>query len=207
MIIHKNFWRNCKVRFWVKIINNNKNVGTLYSRCIGALKANGLYIFPLDNDDLFMNENIFSIILNEAEKGKYDIVDFSAIRGPSYKPYIHEMIDDDYHSHNPNNFILHQPELGLHSITINGIYQLNNIHIWGKCIETKIYRKAVHSLGKGKYSYFMSWAEDTSMVFILFNIAKSYKYISIFGVYHLLSEKTACYTQSFENKLFGEIFF
>jgi hypothetical protein len=52
----------------------------------------------------------------------------------------------------------------------------------------------------------MSWAEDTSMVFALFNIAQSYKFTSKYGVFHLMSKKTACYTQPDENKLFGEIF-
>lgn len=194
-----------KVDIRIKIMNNNKNMGTLYSRCIGTLKAKGLYIFPLDDDDLFMNEDIFSNIFNEAEKGKYDIIGFHAIRGPNYKPYIHEMIDDIYHD-NPNNTILLQPELGVHSIIKNGKYEINNIHIWGKCIKSEIYQNAVNNLGENKYTLFMSWAEDTSMVFILFNIAKSYKFISIYGIYHLMSEKTACYTQSIENKLFGEIF-
>lgn len=190
----------------IKIINNNKNMGTLYSRSIGTLKAKGKYILPLDNDDLFMDEDIFDFAFNESEKGNYDILGFHAIRGPNYKPRISQMIDDIYHD-NPNNLILVQPDLGIHSITKNGKYDINNIHIWGKCIKTDIYKNAINSLGKTKYSYFVSWAEDTSMVFILFNIAKSYKFISKYGVFHLMSENTACYTQSNENKLFGEIFF
>ena len=36
----------------IKIINNQKNMGILYSRSIGALSAKGEYIFPLDNDDM-----------------------------------------------------------------------------------------------------------------------------------------------------------
>lgn len=190
----------------IKIINNNKNMGTLYSRSIGTLKAKGKYILPLDNDDLFMDEDIFDFAFNESEKGNYDILGFHAIRGPNYKPRLSDMIDDIYHD-NPNNLILVQPELGVHSVTKNGKYDINNIHIWGKCIKTDIYKKAINSLGKIKYSYFVSWAEDTSMVFILFNIAKSYKFISKYGVFHLMSKNTACYTQSNANKLFGEIFF
>ena len=58
----------------IKIINNKKNMGTLYSRCIGVLKSNGKYIFPLDNDDLFMNDDVFSIAFNEAEIGKLDLM-------------------------------------------------------------------------------------------------------------------------------------
>ena len=191
--------------FRIKIINNNKNMGTLYSRCIGVLISNGTYIFPLDNDDLFMDEDIFDIVIKESKKGNFDIVGFNAIRGPNYKPRISEMENDIYHD-NPDNLILNQPELGIHSITKYGKYEINNIHIWGKCIKTKIYINTINALGAKRYKEFMSWAEDTSMVFALFNIANSYKFISKYGVFHLMSSKTACYTQPDENKLFGEIF-
>ena len=46
----------------IKVINNHKNMGTLYSRSIGVLNAKGKYIFALDNDDIFLNENIFKKI-------------------------------------------------------------------------------------------------------------------------------------------------
>ena len=45
----------------ILLINNKKNMGTLYSRCIGALKSNGKYIFPLDNDDLFFDEDVLDV--------------------------------------------------------------------------------------------------------------------------------------------------
>ena len=52
----------------IKIINNQKNMGTLYSRCIGALSAKGKYIFPLDNDDMFLDEDVLqTIIYNKME--------------------------------------------------------------------------------------------------------------------------------------------
>ena len=44
------------------------------------------------------------------------------------------------------------------------------------------------------------------MVFILFNIANSFKFISKYGVFHLRCQMTASYTQPEENKLFGELF-
>jgi hypothetical protein len=100
-------------------------MGTLYSRCIGVLISNGAYIFPLDNDDLFMDDDVFDVIVKESEKGNYDIVGFKAIRGPNYKPSISDMEDDIYHD-NPDNLILNQPELGIHSITKNGKYDINN---------------------------------------------------------------------------------
>jgi glycosyltransferase involved in cell wall biosynthesis len=189
----------------IRIINNNKNMGTLYSRCIGVLKAKGKYIFALDNDDLFMDYDLFDIIFEEAEAGKYDIVGFKAVRGSSYNINVLNLVDDVFHDI-PNNLILHQPELGIHSFTKNGNYVINDIHIWGKCINTQIYKKGVIALGKKRYSTFMSWAEDTSMVFVLFNIAKSFKFISKYGVFHLMSQKTACFTQPDDNNMFGEIF-
>lgn len=188
----------------IKIINNIRNMGTLYSRCIGTLEAKGKYILPLDNDDLFMDYDLFSIVFEEAEKDNYDIIGFNAIRSPNYKFHISEMIDDIYHD-NPNNLVLYQPELALHSIVKNGKYEANNIHIWGKCIKTYLYKNAVNALGKKRYSLFISWAEDTSMVFILFNLAKSYKFISKYGIIHLMSELTACYTESDDNKMLGEL--
>jgi len=189
----------------IKIIKNNKNMGTLYSRCVGTLNAKGKYTFPLDNDDLFMDYNLFEIIFKEAEKGNFDIVGFKAIRGFNYFIHISELIDDVFHDHK-DNLILYQPELGIHSLTKNKKFCPNDIHIWGKSIKTEIYKMAINSLGKNKYSYFIVWAEDTSMVFILYNLAQSYKFISKYGVFHLMSEITSSFTQPNDNKMFGEIF-
>ena len=47
-----------------KIINNKKNMGILYSRSIGVLNSKGKYIFCLDNDDVFYDENLFSYVFN-----------------------------------------------------------------------------------------------------------------------------------------------
>ena len=189
----------------IKIMNNYKNMGTLYSRCIGVLKSKGEYILSLDNDDLFMRNDLFSITIKEMEKGKYDILELHAIRGRSYKPHISEMNDDIFHQ-NENNLILNQPELSYHSVTKNGSYGFNNIHIWGKCINKRIYKLAINLIDKEKYYTYICWAEDTLMVYILFNIANSYKFINIYSVFHLESIQTTGYTQSFSNKTFGEIF-
>ena len=51
----------------------------LYSRCIGVLAAKGKYIFPLDNDDMFLDEDVFDVVTKIADKGDFDIVEFKAI--------------------------------------------------------------------------------------------------------------------------------
>ena len=68
----------------IKILNNNKNMGTLYSRSIGTLNCKGEFIFPLDNDDMFSNEDIFENIYSIAQKQKFDIVEFKTFDVPNY---------------------------------------------------------------------------------------------------------------------------
>ena len=72
----------------IKILNNKKNMGTLYSRSVGALNAKGEFIFPLDNDDLFFNEDLFESIYNIAKNQKFDIVEFKAFDIPDYINFI-----------------------------------------------------------------------------------------------------------------------
>ena len=68
-----------KVDARIKIINNQKNMGTLYSRSIGALSAKGKYIFNLDNDDMFLDKDVYWTITNFADKYDFDIIGFKAI--------------------------------------------------------------------------------------------------------------------------------
>ena len=63
----------------IKILNNTKNMGVLYSRSIGTLLAKGKYVFPLDCDDLFLDDNVFETIYKIAEKDNFDIWEFKAI--------------------------------------------------------------------------------------------------------------------------------
>jgi vacuolar-type H+-ATPase subunit F/Vma7 len=58
----------------ILLINNKKNMGTLYSRCIGTLIAKGEYIFPLDNDDMVFGEDIFDYTIKKAKENNYDIL-------------------------------------------------------------------------------------------------------------------------------------
>ena len=185
------------------LINNNKNMGTLYSRCIGVLISKGDYIFSLDDDDMFFDEDVFHYIYTNAKMGDFEIISFKSLCIKNFNYGITKMKECPFSNH-PNGMILRQPDLGTYPIKKVPIY--NDIHIWAKCIKSQVYKKGVISLGKKRYSTFMSWAEDTSMIFILFNIAKSFKFISKYGVIHLLSNLTASSTQSRKNKIFGELF-
>ena len=55
----------------IKLINNNKNMGILYSRCIGVLNSKGKYLLNLDQDDMFLDINLFKELYHKAEIGSY----------------------------------------------------------------------------------------------------------------------------------------
>lgn len=189
----------------IKLINNKKNMGTLYSRSIGVLKAKGKYIFPLDNDDMLFDDDVLNSIYEIAYNSNYDIVGFNTIQSYNYKLRINEM-KNGCHMHN-NNFTIYQPKLSLFGISNKGIFEIIEVHIWSKCIKNSIYKKAVNALGRKRYSFFMSWAEDTAMVFVLFNVAESFRYITKYGIFKFNRFNSAEYSMSDSHKLFGEIFF
>ena len=187
------------------IINNHRNMGTLYSRSIASLIANGEYIFSLDNDDLFFYYDVFDYIYKKAKKDDLDIIGFLAINIRNYTADITRMIDL-YTYQFPDEFYLEQPELGVWMIKFNNKFLIHNNMIWDKCIKTLIYKKAVNLLGFKRYSKFLSWAEDTSINYVLLKTAKSFKYIYKYGVAHFVGRNTASNTQPIELKIFGELF-
>ena len=189
----------------IKIINNRKNMGTLYSRCIGVINAKGKYIFALDNDDIFLDEDIFKTIYNIADKYYYDIIEFKSFIIPNYHPKIKE-IKSNFRNFHQNNLILHQPELGLFPISRNDKYYSNDFLIWGKCIKTEIYKMAINALGKKRYSVFNCWTEDISILFIIFNLANSFIFVNKYGIFHLKSKITNTYKLKREHKIFAEIY-
>lgn len=178
-----------KYDYRIKIINNKKNMGTLYSRSIGALAAKGKYIFALDNDDIFSNENLLKIIYKLAEKNNFDIVEFKSFNIPNYYPNISQVTDCVF-THHQNNLILRQPQLGLFPISKNNKFHSNDFFIWGKCIKSNIYKKAVNKLGKKRIFTYNCWTEDISIVFIIFNIAESCIFVNVYGIFHLKSNNT-----------------
>lgn len=173
----------------IKILKNQKNMGTLYSRSIGVLMSQGKYIFNLDNDDLFLNNDILSSISQINEKGNFDIVEFKSISNKIIdQDILINKIKNSMFSHQ-KPFILFQPELGMFPIPTGnrtGSYGLRDIFLWGKCIKTKIYQKAINHLGYERYTRLMIRYEDILTNYMLFNTAESFIYIEKYGIYHFV---------------------
>ena len=147
----------------IVIINNNKNMGTLYSRNIGAIYANGSYIFCLDDDDMFFRDNIFLKLYNIELKYNYDILGFKVVNGDNADI---SSMHDDLFILKKNDMVVYQPNLKLLSI------RNNDIHIWGKCIKNEIFKKAISLLGAQRSTTYLYNAEDDVIVLMLFNAQK-----------------------------------
>ena len=192
--------------FRIKIINNHKNMGTLYSRSIGALISKGEYIFSLDNDDMYFDYDLFDYVYKKGKKENLDIIHFLTINVLNYTDDIYRMKNIFTYLY-PEELYLEQPELGIWMIKFNDKFLVHNNMIWDKCIKKSIYKKSVNLLGIKKFSTFLSWAEDTSINFIIFNLAKSFKYVYKYGLIHFIGKYTASNTQSIDYKIFGDIYF
>ena len=194
----------------IKVINNKKNMGILYSRSIGALNAKGKYILCLDNDDIFFDDNLFGQIFNISEIQNYDIVEFKSFDVEKYYSGIKmREIKENYFNWHPeysDNFYLTQPELGLFPIKRNDKYDTNDFHIWGKSIKTKIYQKAINMLKMKNFSFHNCWTEDISIIFIIFNIAQSFIFIGLYGIIHLDYNKSTSYSLHGSSKLMAELY-
>lgn len=195
----------------IKIINNGRNMGAMYSRNLGILNSKSKYIMNLDNDDLFFDKDVFDIVYNQSETGNYDILGFSAVDSPNYKPLISQMYDDYFHRHK-NGLIIKQPELAYFPISKNNKYEPNDFHVWARLVKKDLNVKAINNLGisalgEQRNTTFLSWAEDSIMSMVLFHFAESYKFIGKYGIFHVISRKTASFTRHKEEKVFSEIFF
>ena len=153
---------------------------------------------------MIFDYNILEFIHKIAKNGNFDIVGFKSVFSKGFYNFKEEQMIDNPSPKYSNDVIIYQPELGDSLISKKGKFK--DVNIWGKIIKKNIYKKGINYLGIKRYSIFMSWAEDTSMLFIIYNIAQSYKFINKYGIIHFISIKTASYTQSKNNKYFGLFF-
>ena len=169
----------------IKIINNKKNMGTLFSRSIGVLSSKGKYIFHLDSDDMILDKDVFSSILSIAEKDYFDIVSFKCIYLDYGKNILRNRMSQNRLNFHHNNIVLHQPELGLYPIRPGkhlGTYKKIENYLWSKCIKTKVYQTTLQKMGKEKYSRYMRFEEDRAVLYALFNVAESIKFVGKYGI-------------------------
>ena len=195
----------------IKIINNEKRMATLYSRNIGILFSKGHYILNLDNDDLFLNVDLFDVLYKEAEIGNFDLIGFSAVESHSYDSSIQKMKNSKLHDHK-DGLTVYQPELTYFAISKNNKFNINDVHVWGRLTKADIYKNSINNLGKNEIgelrnSCFITWNEDDAMSMVIFRYSRSYKFIRKYGIFHYLSKNTSSFTSRDDLKRYGDLFF
>jgi glycosyltransferase involved in cell wall biosynthesis len=194
----------------IKIINNKRNKGTLYSRCIGTLHSIGYYILPLDNDDMYLDKDIFNILYNEGLANNLDIIKFTGLKVRGLNNFFKKKIGKIRLSGGVINKIIIQPELSyffLKRIGNKGNYISTEVYLWLKCIKNDVYKKAVILLGKERYSVFMTSGEDYIMNFIIFQTANSFKYIPKYGVLRIISANSANKIRTKKEKIISNFYY
>ena len=173
----------------ISIINNKKNMGTLYTRSIATLSSKGDYICPIDSDDMILDFNVFSRIYEISKKGKFDCLIFDSIVTDLFPNInttkIYKNIFEKYHK---PNLVLFQPELGYYPIVPTDSklgFRQNEVLIYAKLIKSLIYKNALNKLGKNRFSRYMILGEDDIAIIIIFNTARIIKYIPLYGYLHI----------------------
>ena len=69
----------------IKILNNDRNHGLLYSRAMGILNCTGEYVLNLDPDDMFSNIHNLEILYIMAKKNNTDLIIFKLKQIKLYK--------------------------------------------------------------------------------------------------------------------------
>lgn len=146
----------------IKIINNKKNYGLLYSRAMGILNSKGEYIMNLDPDDELEGKDNLEFIYKKISKYKADILSFATL----FKSKNETIIKcSNFHT------ILKQPKILESSFNYNNI--LDDYLIWNKLIKRKIFMKA-YLLFKDKiYSEKWNFHEDNIWSLLINKLAKS----------------------------------
>ena len=97
---------------------------------------------------------------------------------PNYNPKYGQIRNGNYIYH-ANNLNLHEWQLRLFSIYYNNTLAFREHFALGKCLKSKIYKKAIKRMGKKRNSFYKRWTEDMSIIFVLFNTAKSFIFLNL----------------------------
>ena len=172
----------------IRLIKNEINRKVLFSKSIGALNAKGKYIIQLDQDDLFIRDDVFDILYSEAENNNLDLVQMRDITKSNFhfnKKSIVNCVGQHY-IYPKNNQFKKQPELKDTLFINNNIFLL-----WGLLIRADIYKEAIYKLWNIIVNYKIIFHEDYMVTFMIVILSKNYKYLNKFGLIHFNHRNSA----------------
>ena len=146
----------------IKIVNNKRNRGLLYSRAMGILNSTGEYLLNLDPDDELEGEDNLEKLYEMTKNSKIDIISFSTF----FKGRNKIMLKCSNFHH-----ILYQPELFLSAF--NSSYRLDDYLIWNKLIKKEVFMKAYEIFKDKIYGEKWNYHEDNIWSILIHKYANS----------------------------------
>ena len=147
----------------IKIVNNDKNRGLLYSRAMGILNSSGEYLMNVDPDDELEGKDNLEYLYNLTKKNHPEIITFAAL----FKKYNQIFI---------NKCSIYTKEEKQPKI-FNSIFGKNNIIsdylIWNKLIKREVFLKAYEVFKKEIYDKKWNYFEDDIWSILVNKYAKS----------------------------------
>ena len=131
----------------IKIINNNRNRGLLYSRAMGILHSKGEYLMNLDPDDRLEGPDNLEYLYHKANLTKVDIVSFGFLKEINFQ-FIKNIKCQHYDK------ILVQPQI------IQEWNKLNDFLITNKLVKKELLLKAFKKFKKKIYGEKWNYGED-----------------------------------------------
>jgi glycosyltransferase involved in cell wall biosynthesis len=189
----------------IRLIKNIENRKILYSKSFAALNSKGKYIIELDQDDMFIRDDVFDILYYEAEKDDLDLVHIRDItkRSLVFESLTKVNIGGRHFINSKKTHYKKQPELK-DKMFIQG----NNYLLWGLLIKSDIYKKAIYHLWPLIINYKIVYHEDYTITFMLIILAKKYKYLNHYAFIHLLHSNSTSHGYMNNNNYFlGVLFF
>ena len=144
----------------IKIVNNKKNLGLLFSRAIGVLNSNGEYLMNLDPDDELKDSDNLEYLYKKAIKFKLDIITYGVEKKSKEKS--HKLILCSNF-----NSIIYQPE-----IFISGNKNRDYL-IWNKLVKKELFLNAYTIFKKEIYEEKWNYGEDEIWSSLIYKNAKS----------------------------------
>lgn len=134
----------------IKIINNDRNHGLLYSRAMGIINSSGEYIINLDPDDQLEGKNNLGILYHHLKKYNLDFLRF-----------LHRRIPRD--------------QLDINLCKERDEKELYEEDYWitNKIIKKKVFIKAFNNLKKKIYLYKWNYHEDNIWSYLIYKYSNS----------------------------------
>ena len=155
----------------IKLLRNEENRGTLYTKTRGVLSSSGKYVVTLDHDNLYSNKYTFSILYEEAEKNNLDLLGFSSIvtsidmknlKKEQYLNYI-------------ETSIINKPLIKTRFLSFKGGESSTSLCLY--LIKTELFRNIIQKLGTEIINRNIDSHDDTIMMFLLSRYANNLKHI------------------------------